>query len=175
MSRCPPADKFLPGLLCAAALALPGTALARSSDRNQPMDIEANSNNCYLDANGMCQFVGNVIILQGTLDIRAAKADIYRVAGEPSRTVLTGGPVVMKQQMDDGTPFTARAANVDYNLKTEVVILTGNVSIEQPRGRLTGGRVVYNLKTGRVDSGGAGEDGGRVRMRINPKSAQGAG
>jgi len=86
--------------------------------------------------------------------------------------VLTGGPVVLKQQMDDGTPMTARASKVDYNLQTEIVVFTGNVSIEQPRGTMSGERVVYNLKTGQVNSGGEGA--GRVKMRIQPKS-QGQG
>ena len=43
----------------------------------------------------------------------------------------------------------------------------------QQRGSLSGQRVVYNMKTGQVESGG-GAGGGRVKMRILPKSAQGA-
>ncbi len=74
--------------------------------------------------------------------------------------------------MNDGTPMNARADAVDYDLRTEVVVFSGNVSIQQPRGSMSGQRVVYDLKTGRVDSGGEG--GGRVRMRILPKNAQGA-
>ena len=66
--------------------------------------------------------------------------------------------------------MSARADNVDYNLKTEIVVFTGNVSIANPRGTLSGQRVVYNLKTGNVDSGGEG--GGKVKVRILPKSAQ---
>jgi lipopolysaccharide export system protein LptA len=49
------------------------------------------------------------------------------------------------------------------------VIFTGNVEIQQPRGTMNGQRVVYNLKTGSVDSGGEGN--GRVKMRILPRTA----
>ena len=49
---------------------------------------------------------------------------------------------------------------------------TGDVRIEQPRGTLRGERVVYNLQTGRVESGGEGS--GRVRMRILPRNTQDA-
>ena len=51
---------------------------------------------------------------------------------------------------------------------------TGNVTITQNRGSLSGERVVYNLKTGQLESGGNG--GGRVKMRILPKQggAQGS-
>jgi lipopolysaccharide export system protein LptA len=110
-----------------------------------------------------------VHITQGSLDIRAARAEITMRDGEAVRAVLTGGPVTLKQQMDDGTPMTARASMVDYDLKGETAVFTGNVEISQPRGTMNGNRVVYNLKTGNIESGGEGN--GRVRMHILPKNA----
>lgn len=147
-----------------------GVADARSSDRNQPMDLASDRSNCGVDDTGACEFTGNVQISQGTLEISAAQATLHRVDGDVSRAMLTGSPVILRQQMDDGTPMTARAANVDYNLRTEVVVFTGDVRIEQPRGTLSGERVVYNLQTGRVEGGGEGA--GRVRMRILPRGTQ---
>jgi lipopolysaccharide export system protein LptA len=155
-------------LLAAALVACAGTALAKTSDRNQPMDAESNQNNCILTDAGQCVMTGNVQISQGSLHIDAAKAVIYREGGDISRAVLTGAPAVLKQQMDDGTPLTARASNVDYNLRTEVVVFTGDVQLDQPRGSMSGQRVVYNLKTGVIDSGGEGN--GRVKMHILPKN-----
>jgi lipopolysaccharide export system protein LptA len=114
-----------------------------------------------------------VHITQGSLDITSNGATITLAGGDPTRAVFTGGPVSLKQELDDGTPMSARADNVDYNLKTEIVVFTGNVSITNPRGSLSGQRVVYNLKTGNVESGGEG--GGKVKVRILPKSAQGGG
>lgn len=160
-------------LLFSAIVAATGPVLARSSDRNQPMELEANQQTCDISENGQCVFTGNVTINQGTLNIVAARAVIDRAGGDPSRAVLTGGPVVLKQQMDDGTPMTARASNVDYNLRTETVVFTGNVVIEQPRGTMTGQQVTYNLQTGQVNSGGE-SGGGRVKMRIMPKTGAAA-
>ena len=156
-------------LLATVLVACAGSAMARTSDRNQPMDTESQQNSCTLGDAGQCVMTGNVQITQGSLHIDAAKAVIYRDGGDISRAVLTGGPVVLKQQMDDGTPMTARASNVDYNLRTEVVVFTGDVQLDQPRGSMSGQRVVYNLKTGAIDSGGQGN--GRVKMRILPKNA----
>lgn len=155
-------------LACVLACAMSG-AFARSTDRSQPMDAEANQNTCTLGDAGQCVMVGDVRITQGSLDISAAKATIFRAGGDISRALLSGSPVVLKQQMDDGTPMNAHAANVDYNLSTDVVIFTGDVLIQQPRGTMSGQRVVYNLKTGSVDSGGQGN--GRVKMRIMPRNA----
>jgi len=166
----PPVNPLLVLVAALAAIAVADPALARSSDRNQPMDLVSDSSDCTVDGSGVCHFNGNVRITQGTLTISAARADLHRAAGDLSRTVLTGAPVVLKQQMDDGTPMTARAAKVDYNLRTEIAVLTGNVEIQQPRGTMSGERVVYNLQNGRVESGGEGN--GRVRMRILPRNAE---
>ncbi len=165
-------SRYVDALLASVLLACTCTALARTSDRNQAMDAEANQNTCTLGDAGQCVMTGNVQISQGSLNIDAAKAVIFRAGGDISRALLSGSPVVLKQQLDDGTPMNARANNVDYNLKTEVVIFTGDVQLQQPRGTMSGQRVVYNLKTGGIDSGGEGN--GRVKMRILPRNAPAA-
>lgn len=161
------------GVAAIAAVSLLAAAFAagaRSSDRNKPMDIYAGHQSGTFSGDSVNSLSGGVHITQGTLDITSSAAKITLADGEPVRAVFTGS-VVLKQQMDDGTPMTAKAATVDYNLNTEVVVFTGNVAITQPRGSMSGERVVYNLKTGGVESGGEG--GGRVHMRILPKSARG--
>ena len=157
-------------LLVAAAIGFAGAASARSSDRNQPMELDANSSDCSVDDSGPCTFSGNVHIVQGTLDIVAAHADVRRGGGDIQRVQLTGSPVVLRQQMDNGSSMHARAARVDYDMPRDTVVFTGKAHIEQPgRGSITGERIVYNMKTGQVQSGGQG--GGRVKMRILPKGA----
>ena len=156
-------------LIAAALLAAGGLAHARSSDRNKPMEIEASRSDCGLGSDASCTLTGNVIITQGTLRVVAAKAVVQQNDGDPSRALLSGG-VSLRQELDDGGMIDAKSANVDYNLRNEVVIFTGNVEITQARGTLTGERVVYNMKTGQLDSGGEGN--GRVKMRILPKGSQ---
>lgn len=159
-------------LAAIAAATLPAMgALARSSDRQQAMDIEAGRQSGTFSGDSVNELSGGVHITQGSLDITSTTARVTLAGGDPTRAVFSGGPVVLKQMMDDGTPMTARANGVDYNLKTEIVVFTGAVSIQQPRGSMSGERVVYNLKTGSVDSGGEGA--GRVKMRILPRN-QGA-
>ncbi|MDE2406957.1 MAG: lipopolysaccharide transport periplasmic protein LptA [Xanthomonadaceae bacterium] len=158
---------------CAALLVLlllSGTTHARSSDRNQPMDINANSSDCSsLGANANCVLTGNVTIDQGSLHVKSAKAVLQQANGKPSRSLLSGG-VSLQQEMDDGDHLDATAANLDYDMKNETMVFTGNVVIRQSRGSINGERVVYNLKTGQLQSGGDG--GGRVKMRILPKDTE---
>ncbi len=144
-----------------------GAAWARTSDRNQPMNIESGHQSGTFQSDSVSLLTGGVEITQGTLHITSATAEITMHDDEIARAVFKGNPVVLNQQMDDGTPMTARAGNVDYNLHNEVVVFTGNVELQQPRGSMSGERVVYNLKTGAIESGGEGN--GRVKMRIMPK------
>jgi len=158
--------KFALALL--AATLLPAVASARSSDRNQPMTLDANSSDCNLtDENGKCRFSGSVVIEQGTLHITAESAEIFRRNGEPSRVVLSGRQATLRQQMDDGTTMNARADTIDYNIATDTIVLTGNYQVESPRGTNAGQRMTYNMATGNMTSGG---DGSRVRTVLQPKA-----
>ncbi|HEY1142012.1 MAG TPA: lipopolysaccharide transport periplasmic protein LptA, partial [Lysobacter sp.] len=142
---------------------------ARSSDRSQPMDIEAGSTSGSLDDRQPTVLSNGVTINQGSLQIQASTATITTRGGDPVRAVLTGGPVKLQQQLDDGTPMNATAGKVDYDLTTEIVIFTEKVNIQQPRGSLSGPRVVYNMKTGMVNS--SSDSSGRVKMTIQPRQA----
>jgi lipopolysaccharide export system protein LptA len=153
------------------AIVLPIDAPAKSSDRNQPMDLESGHADALLTDDGDSVLSGGVTITQGTLEVRSDRATIHRKGGEISQVVLTGAPATLKQVNDNGEPMNASAAQIVYTLSSDVVVLTGGVVIEQTRGTLRGENIKYDLKTGRLDGGG---DGSRVRMRIMPKNA-GAG
>jgi len=164
MTRLPLADSLA---VAFALLAVAGIADAKSSDRNQPMNIESSQQVCTLGNSMTCTLTGNVIIIQGSLNVHAAKGVITQTNGRPSRGQLSGG-VTVSQQLDDGTPMTSKSNNADYDFNTEVITLTGNVTVQQPRGSMSGNRIVYNTKSGQVQSGG---DGTRVKMVILPKTA----
>lgn len=155
----------LPILICALAAA---PAFAKSSDREQPMDIDADNIDALLEDNSVSTLVGSVRIRQGSLEVDADKAEIHRKAGEIDRIVLTGAPAHLRQVSDQGEPMNASARQVTYTMTSEIMVLTGAVVIEQPRGNLRGETVKYDINTGRLDGGG---DGQRVSMRIMPKTA----
>ena len=162
-----PAATFLVALLLAA---LPASVLARSSDRNQPMDVLAADIQHALNESEPTVLKGNVAVTQGTLDIRASRAEVTTRNDDPSRVVLTGSPARLKQEMDDGSPFSADASRIDYDLTSDTVTLTGNVVVKQRGNTMNGPRVVYDMKTGRVQASGSESDDGRVRMRLMPST-----
>ena len=158
-------------LILLAAL-LPGAAVAKSTDRNQPMDVESDRTDAEMGDDGEAILTGNVRITQGTLEVGADRAVIHRKAGDISQVVLTGAPATLKQVNDNGEAMNAHASQIVYTLTSDIVVLTGAVVIEQPRGTLRGETIKYDLKTGRLDGGG---DGSRVKMRIMPKTAAAGG
>ncbi|MES5815826.1 lipopolysaccharide transport periplasmic protein LptA [Pseudoxanthomonas sp. Soil82] len=152
-----------------SAVVLPALALAKTSDRDQPMTLDADASVCnQADANSRCVFNGNVVIVQGTLEIRADRAEIVRSNGDIAQVILTGKQATMKQQMDDGTMMNARADRIVFEPPKDLLTLTGNFNIESPRGSNSGQRMVYNMGTGQMQSGG---DGTRVRTVIQPRAA----
>ena len=155
----------LSSLLLAALLPL--SAQAKSTDRNAPMDVEADRTDAVLGDDSDSTLSGNVRITQGSLDVSADKAVIHRKAGDIDQVVLTGSPAILKQLSDTGEPMNARASKIVYTLSSDLIVLTGGVVIEQPRGNMRGETIKYDLKTGRLDGGG---DGKRVQMRIMPKT-----
>ena len=157
---------MLLAVLLLAALATPALE-ARKSDREQPMSVDSDASSGSLDDDGALTLTGNVRITQGSLTIEADKATVQQRGGEMERIVLEGSPVRMNQLNDRGEPIASEAARVTYTPGEEIVLLSGNASVTQPRGVLRAETIRYNMDTGNIDSGG---DGNRVRMTIQPKA-----
>ena len=149
------------------AFLLPLAVQAKSSDRNAPMDVEADQTDAMLGDDSDSVLTGNVRITQGSLKVVADKAVIERKAGDISRVILTGAPATMQQVSDTGEKMDARAQQIVYTLTSDLIVLTGGVVIQQPRGNMRGESVKYDIGSGRLDGGG---DGSRVQMRILPKN-----
>ncbi len=156
-------------VFCACGLLLLASgAVARQSDRQKAMDVEADRSEMSTAADGKTHLSGNVHMTQGTLDIKADDAVITQAKGAISRALLKGSPIHMTQQDEDGASMTAVSRNLDYDLIKKTALFTGDVVITQPRGVMRGERVLYDIGTGQVTGGG---DGQRVKMHIEPKPA----
>ena len=156
--------------LAGALLLAPTLALAKASDRNQPMSLDAGHQVGSLEGNGIITMSGGVIVQQGSLDIRSQTGQVTMKNNDITRVVFTGAPVTLKQQMEDGGMMTATANRIDYDLVNEIVTFTGNYTVKTAKGSNSGQILVYNLRTGYMESGG---DGTRVKTVIQPKSAAG--
>lgn len=157
-------------LTAVLGLALAASATARTGDREQPMEVQADSSSAVLTGDGEVTLTGRVRIDQGSLQIRADRAVVVQKDGEIASVRFEGAPATLSQQADDGARTRAEASNINYDLGTETVVLTGSVLVQQPRGELAGERVVYDLATEQLEADGSG---GPIRMLIQPKTADG--
>ncbi|MGV6493431.1 lipopolysaccharide transport periplasmic protein LptA [Stenotrophomonas rhizophila] len=160
--------KILFAAACAISLLVPAFAVsAKSTDRNEDMAIDAGAQSGTLVGDGKTVLSQGVIVTQGTLDLRSSDAEIYMKDGEAVRAVFTGKQAKLKQQLDDGTWMDASADRIDYDIKSEVLTMTGNYHVKSARGTNAGQKMTYNTRTGEMNSGG---DGTRVRTVIPPKN-----
>lgn len=164
--------KILFAAACAISLLVPTfAASAKSTDRNQDMTIDAGAQSGTLVGDGKTTLSQGVVITQGTLDLRSSDAEIYMKDGEAVRAVFTGKQAKLKQQLDDGSWMDASADRIDYDIKAEVLTMTGNYHVKSARGTNAGQKMTYNTRTGEMNSGG---DGTRVRTVIPPKNKSAA-
>ena len=165
-ARCLAPALFAPALIAVVLLAVTLPAAALKSDRSKPMNVAADRFETT-EAQGTAMLDGNVKITQGTLEVEAEHADIRQENTDIKRVVLTGKPARLAQDLDDGGRLKARASEIDYDLASDRVVLTGGVIIEQPRGELRGDKIVYELSSGKITGSGTGE-AGRIHMRVDP-------
>jgi lipopolysaccharide export system protein LptA len=143
-------------------------ASALESDREKPMNIDAGHLDSGLNE-GLSLLTGGVRIDQGSLQVRADRAEVHQNdKHEVQRAVLDGQPATLKQALDEGGQLDARALHIDYDLGKNLVVLTGNVVVNQPKGELRGERVTYDLNTAKF-TGGSESGEGRVFLKIQPQ------
>ena len=146
---------------------MPICAVGTTLDRKEDMIVNADHT---LAEGGKVFLRGNVVITQGTLHIDADEATVTQDEGAIVRVVLSGGPARMREKLDNDSEVDIRAKGIDYDVRNEAVLLTGNVIITKPEGELRGESVRYDLKSERME---AGAPGSRIHMRIEPKAKEG--
>lgn len=156
--------------LCFTALLLAGAAaMALESDRRQVLIFEADQITADKQAQ-LTTLTGNVVLQQGTLNIRAAVARLHGPVAALERLVVEGEPATLMQRIEaEPGRLDAQARRIEYDLGERRIELIGDAVVDQGSRRLSGAHIVYDLAAGRV-MGEGGE--GRVRIRIEPESQE---
>lgn len=164
----------VPGILL-AGLILSTPALALRSDREQPINIVADTSE--VDAKtGYTRITGGVVITQGSLLVNADEARVYVNEGKVNRVELDGGPATWQQNLESGERMNARASHIDYRVPDGVIELTGNALVNHPQGEISGASLQYELDTEKLRGFSQNGPGGdRVRIRIEPDAVESGG
>ncbi len=144
-----------------------GTAAALSSDRRQPIDIEADGVELN-EAKAQSTYTGRVEIRQGSMHLWADRVLVRHRARRPQHFLATGKPVRFEQQLDDGGLVKARARRMEYDISSEEIVLQGQAVLEQGKDRFASDRIVYDRKRGLVKAGARAKGRQRVHISIDP-------
>jgi len=160
-------------LLTAAVFlfAMPGPLLALKTDRQQPLEVNADSTEGSL-GDGIATLRGNVEIRQGSMLIRADIAEVEKVDGRVHKFELNGTPVHLQQEIEEEGVVTAEAKNVVYMVATGIVTLTGEADVIHPQYHISGEVLEYDMNTQHFQGSG-GDGNGRIRIRLEPEVVPG--
>jgi lipopolysaccharide export system protein LptA len=169
--------RFLPLLAAAAAFAAAAPSLApaapgRSCAAGQPSALKGHNSDAPVDWSAdhidvddkadRAVLTGNVVATQSELTLTAARitaAYTRKPSVRVERLDASGGVTVRSPSE------TARGEYGIYDLNRKIITLVGNVRLARCDGTINGGRLVYDLTSGRVVMDGSGPSGsgsGRV-------------
>jgi lipopolysaccharide export system protein LptA len=151
--------------------AMPGPLLALKTDRQQPLEVNADSTEGSL-GDGIATLRGNVEIRQGSMLIRADIAEVEKVDGRVHKFELNGNPVHLQQEIEEQGVVTAEAKNVVYMVATGIVTLTGEADVIHPQYHISGEVLEYDMNTQHFQGSG-GDGNGRIRIRLEPEVVPG--
>ena len=161
---------------------LPALVLALPSDREQPINIEADHAQLD-DERGVTQYKGNAILTQGTLRITGDIITFYYDDNQQITKAIAEGNLAKYQQIhkQGEEPVKARALQMEYHAKAQKIYLLGDGYVLKDGDKITGNRIEYDITKNivHVNSGPVkiGDkvhdgDGGRISITILPPGSQ---
>jgi lipopolysaccharide export system protein LptA len=172
-------------LLLTAALLFCSTAWGLSTDKDQPIEIEANAAELD-DQKGVTIYTGNVVVTQGSIRMTGDKMTVYYTRENDLDTVIMIGQPATYRQLPDNSEIydEAEALRMEfYNLKN-LIVLIDNALVKQEHKRFSGNRIEYDTLNSKVWARGAADktvaeegdtpatDSGRVKIIIQPKKKE---
>ena len=165
-----PRNPSLVSTLALVALLLgSGVAASKTSDREQALVARADRSE-YSDALQRQTLIGNVVVEQGSLKIKADRIVVFLKQGALERFEASGAPATFEQLDDNDNLVRGVASNVDYVASSGELTLTGNAQLENPTQSLSAETIHYNVSSHAATA--QGNDGESVNIVIQPSNPQ---
>ncbi len=175
-----PVRLFLAALLASSMSA--GTAHAERTDRNKPVNLEADRVTVD-DIKRVHVFEGNVVLSQGTLSIRSAKLVVTQDAEGFQKGVASGGGdglARFRQKREGKDEYVdGEGERIEYDSRTERSEFFNRAHVKSGIDEVRGNYILFDGITEQylvtaVPGAKPGAPGGRVTAIIQPKSAKNA-
>jgi len=157
-------------LLCVfATLLLPIEVTAKSTDSDQPMNIEANKV-ILKEKKGISRYLGKVAITQGSRKIRGDNITIFSDENNVTKVVVKGKPASFSQLNDNSEKIEASSHTMIFYAKTEILVLETDAVLQQKDNIFRSDKITYNTAKDIITAGKKnGADNERVKITILPQ------
>ncbi len=140
-----------------------------SHNSNAPINVSADSFVGDL-ATKVGTYVGNVIVIQGDVKLRADNVKVHINQGKPTRMEANGKVVVTAPN------GTATGDNGIYELGPRTITMTGHVVLTKDKDVMRGTKLVMDMNTNLAHMYAQGMPGGRVQgLFVPPQSPANGG
>ena len=141
------AARMVARCLVSVSLALSGAAFAEKSDRDKPVNIEADRVTVD-DKKKESVFDGNVTMTQGTLMLRADKVFVKQDAGGFNHAVAYGKPAYFKQKREGYDEYIeGTAERLEYDGKADKMQMFVNAEVHKGNDEVKGDYISYDATT----------------------------
>ncbi|MEE8233629.1 MAG: lipopolysaccharide transport periplasmic protein LptA [Gammaproteobacteria bacterium] len=156
-------------LLLFISLFFTAGAWALSTDKDQPIEIEADAADLD-DGKGITIYRGNVVLTQGSVRMTGDIMTVYFKDDELDTLIMEGKPARYRQLPDDSKIYDeAEALRMEYYELKSLVILIDKASFKQEGLSFSGNRIEYDTEHSRVKAKGSAKSGERVKIILKPK------
>ena len=161
-------------LLLALGLLTPAALPALSTDREQPIEVEADRLEIR-EKDNLSIYEGNVHLVQGSLEIRSERLVIhFNDANELTLMEMSGTPARFRQLDDNGEEMHGEGLRINYMESDALLELLDEARFNHGSDTIEGRRIRINIETNSIEaSGDQTED--RVKMLIRPRQNPPAG
>src|SRR5574344_987925 len=144
-------------------------ANALHEDSAKPLNVVSQEQLADFNSNKAI-FIGNVIATQGSIEVKADKAELIRNKdGKLQEVKAYGKPATFKQLQDNNKVIRSQSAIIQYIPEKNLVILIGRATIWQDNSHVNGERIEYNTITKQLKASNENNQGGRVQSTFIPQ------
>ena len=163
-------------LLCCFVAALTAPAAAEKADRDKPVNLEADKVTID-DARQIALFEGNVVLTQGTLQIRGDRMEVRKDVEGFQHGTTWGRPAHFRQKREGYDEYIEGwAERIEYDGRSEFMQMFNRAQLKRSQDEVRGNYISYDAKseffkvTGGAKDAAPGGSEDRVRAVIQPQS-----
>ena len=141
-------------------------AATKKNKKLEPEPVDIKSNYLLLDGKkGISIYKGNVLLIKGTLIIKADKITLYSDGEKLTKALIIGSPADVRHNPENEEKVHSQAKKIEYFVEKERLILNGEAFVDQGDRHFSGESIEYDTRQRIITASG---QKGAVNTKINP-------